>query len=199
MNKIAYLIPVLIDDYQYARNIFTKPDTYFSLYPCNPEIKYPENVIPNYKPGLGYSLWMGLTVLYLKGYEFIVVLDGDGQHDYPDLSGIDLKGDTLYIFSRKGTEQRLISKLGNMLIYYRYHVKDATHGLKIYPSNLIPYFELNYFNNSFSWQVYVVKTALKNGFKVVEIPTDNFHERKYNASHMKLKDVILSLLQVVIP
>ncbi len=155
-----------------------------------------QNAYISTKKGFGNAVLTGLQFLSQK-YDYIVTMDGDGKHIYPNVED-DLNQNTLYIFCRKNNP-RLISRLGNWLANKRLHLNgiDVTHGLKIYPKALIPYLKLNFINNSFAWQIYAVKTALKHGFKIECLDATRYYFPHKNEK-IRLWQTALSLIEVLI-
>ena len=164
----------------------------------NVQLPKKENAYITTAKGVGKALLSGLTFLS-QHYDFIITMDGDGKHTYPNVESIKLNQNTLYIFCRNNNP-RLISRLGNWLINKKLHLNgiDVTHGLKIYPKALIPYLKLNIINNSFAWQIYAVKTALKHGFKVECLNANGYYFPQKNEK-FHLMQVILSLIEVILP
>ncbi len=161
------------------------------------------------KEGLGRAYLSGFEWALERKYSWICEMDADFSHRPVDLLKIDQAkiGSDFVIGSRyvPGGEipqwnflRRLISKGGS--IYSRmilwYPVNDWTGGFNLWSYQVLNSIGLKSVrSNGYSFQIELKYRALKNGFRVKEVPI-RFEERREGQSKMSLKIVIEAFYRV---
>ncbi|MGC8558408.1 MAG: glycosyltransferase [Nitrososphaeria archaeon] len=164
---------------------------------------------------------MGLVSAYLdgireamkQGYDYFVVMDGDGQHD-PQFAdemvrkavhtGADLVIGSRYVDGGDASEgfsefRKTVSRVANYLFRLSFDsgVMDATSGYRVYSRRAAQYLLDNPpKNGSYAGQVEIVEELNRAGMKVVEHRM-KLRKRKYGASKLSLADILKYLYFVL--
>ena len=122
---------------------------------------------------LGYdeALNTGFEIAKKLGYQFIITMDADGQHDPNSLIKIKqnlLDGYDLVVASRD-QKQRFSEYLFSLYSGMRWSIKDPLSGLKGYKISL--YNDLGHFDSYNSIGTELLFYALKNKYDVCQIET----------------------------
>lgn len=162
------------------------------------------------KAGLGSAYRAGFAYGLEHGFEILVEMDSDLQHDpaaLPSLIGAVENGADLAIGSRyvPGGEvpewkwsRRVISQGGNLYasIVLGMKVRDSTAGFRAYRATVLERMNLGAVRaDGYGFQVEMAYTVKRLGGRIVEVPI-TFGERKRGASKMSYKIVIEALLLV---
>jgi dolichol-phosphate mannosyltransferase len=158
------------------------------------------------KEGLGAAYLAGFEWGLNAGYEVLVEMDADGSHQPEQLQRLlDALADAdLVLGSRwiKGGEvlnwpnsRKILSRGGNLWtrIALGIPLRDATGGYRAFRRKTLLGLGLdNVASAGYCFQVDLAWRALKEGFKVVEVPI-TFIEREYGDSKMSQKIVLEAL------
>ena len=153
------------------------------------------------KLGLGTAYLAGFRYAIEKGYDYIFEMDADFSHDpcyLPSLLGAAVEGADVVIGSRRvpggGTEnwgagRQLISAGGSL--YARtilgLPIRDLTSGFKCFRRAVLEAIDLESVrSNGYSFQIEMTYRAIKQGFRVVEVPIV-FVDRRAGQSKMSRK------------
>lgn len=161
------------------------------------------------KEGLGRAYLAGFEWALKNNYSWICEMDADFSHRPEDLILLDSKkaNADFLIGSRytKGGEipewnlmRRIISKGGSLYsrIILNFPVGDWTGGFNLWSAKVLNGIELDTIkSNGYSFQIELKFRALKNGFKVLEVPI-RFEERREGQSKMSFKIVIEAFYRV---
>jgi len=157
---------------------------------------------------------MGLVSAYLagigeamkQGYDYFVVMDGDGQHD-PHLAeemvktavntGADLVIGSRYVDGGDSSEgfsffRKTVSRVANYLFRLSFDsgVRDATSGYRVYSRRAAQHLLENPpRNGSYAGQVEIVEELNRAGMKIVEHRM-KLLKRKSGASKLTLSDIL---------
>jgi dolichol-phosphate mannosyltransferase len=143
------------------------------------------------KLGVGSAVHDGVLA---AASEIVVLMDSDLHHSVADLPGmikLIQNGYDIVIASRyiKGSKfvcsslrRLLVNKLGNIIAHQLMgiRVRDCTHGFRAYRRSVF----LSCYDKSSTdgtYNLVVLASALKQGYKVAEIPCHSFHSGKSNA------------------
>jgi dolichol-phosphate mannosyltransferase len=151
------------------------------------------------KAGLGPAYRAGFAWGLERGFDVLVEMDADGQHDpavLPELIGsLDGRGADLAIGSRYvpggavpgwPTNRRLLSKWGNRYIGFmlKMPVRDATAGFRAYRSSIIEVIGLDQVRaDGYGFQIEMAYAVSRAGGRIVEIPI-TFRDRERGISKM---------------
>ena len=185
-NKLAIIIPALNEE-------STIPGVISSVSPYGQVIVIDDGSIDNTahkaslsgaivisnKKNLGYdkALNIGFKIAKEKGYNFVITMDADGQHDPNTISKIKLlliDGNDLVLTSRN-YKQRFSEYVFYFYTNLRWSIKDPLSGLKGYRISL--YSSLGHFDSYGSIGTELMIYGLRNNFKVKQIETF-LHPRK---------------------
>jgi len=158
--------------------------------------------------GYGVALQTGYKYAFRKGYEFVVQIDGDGQHDpsdIPDLLKDVLSGDAdLVLGSRfmKQTTPRnssehiqkcgfakeigiwLFSRLTSILVGFK--ITDPTSGFQAINRKVINFFTRDFFPCDYP-DADVILIAYRAGFTIKEVPVIVYERMKGKSMHAGMK------------
>lgn len=146
-----------------------------------------------------FVVFTALEAGHTLGYDYIIKVDGDGQHSAEDANKIleilrgnsaDITIGSRYInyenkwnFSIKNAGRLFSSRLVSLLTGCR--ITDATSGLrgwnKAACSFLVREFKRGYMSDDFTWDLELCIIALRNGMRVSEVPV-NMNEREFGES-----------------
>jgi dolichol-phosphate mannosyltransferase len=155
------------------------------------------------KNGIGPAYVEGFQLALQSGVEMVVTMDADLSHDPHDLPRLlqaaelaDVVIGSRYVEGGSTVgwplHRRLISKGGGT--YARYvlgvPVHDLTSGYKVYRREVIERFDFDHIrSDGYGFQIETVFRAIKNGFRVVEIPIE-FHDRTRGKSKLSRRIVL---------
>ena len=129
--------------------------------------------VHSHSMNLGYdkALNTGFEIAEKLGYQFVITMDADGQHDPNSLLEIKqilLDGYDLVVTSRN-QKQRFSEYLFSIYSGMRWSITDPLSGLKGYKISL--YSTLGHFDSYNSIGTELLFYALKNNYDVIEIET----------------------------
>jgi dolichol-phosphate mannosyltransferase len=155
------------------------------------------------KNGIGPAYVAGFRRALQGDQQMIVTMDADLSHDPDDLPRMleaavsaDVVIGSRYVDGGSTVgwplHRRLISKGGGT--YARFvlgvPVHDLTSGYKVYRREVIEQFDFNHIrSDGYGFQIETVFRAIKNGFRVVEIPIE-FHDRTRGKSKLSRRIVL---------
>ncbi len=146
---------------------------------------------PN-RRGVGTSTRLGMKEVLLRGYDIVVILDGDGQHspnDIPELLKpiIDRKADMVI-----GT-RFVDGSMSNIPPYRRFGIKaitwlynvgskqklsDTQCGFRAFSRDAVR--KINITETGFSFSVETLVKARKMGFRIHEVPVSVIYHRQFS-------------------
>lgn len=162
------------------------------------------------KSGLGSAYRAGFRYGLEHGYEVLVEMDSDLQHDpaaLPSLIGAVETGADLAIGSRYVPggavpewkwSRRVISQGGNRYaaIVLGLKVRDSTAGFRAYAADVLGRVDLDVVRaDGYGFQIEMAYTVKRLGGRIVEVPI-TFGERQRGASKMSSRIVVEALLLV---
>ena len=166
----------------------------------------------NKKLGRGSAIRLGFEYAVKNNYSMIVEMDSDLSHDPKDLESMIKKFENdnqdIVIGSRYLKESKIInwakkriifSNLGNLLARFLFEnsIKDYTNGFRIYKNRFVKkVIEVDQINSGFIYLTEILIIALKNGFKISEIPI-TFVNRSKGESSVNFKIIIESFLGIL--
>ncbi|HET6245736.1 MAG: polyprenol monophosphomannose synthase [Bacteroidetes bacterium] len=166
------------------------------------------------KMGLGTAYTHGFKWAIRKGYDFVFEMDADFSHDPEDLlrlynacakQGADVAIGSRYVSGGKVKNwpigRILMSYFAS--VYVRLvlwiNIRDTTAGFKCYKRKVLESIDLDKIKfMGYAFQIEMKYTAIKLGFKVVEVPI-TFIDRKEGTSKMSsgiFKEAFLGVLQI---
>jgi glycosyltransferase involved in cell wall biosynthesis len=144
------------------------------------KLKYPDGIFILRHPinrGLGAALKTGMTFSLLKGAEYVVTFDADGQHAFDDIKKVctPLKIDEAQVvigarpFENMPSTKRFANNMMNLVTYlfYRTKVKDSQSGLRAFKADIIP--KINILSRGYGVSSEFIKEIHRNGFKLEEV------------------------------
>jgi dolichol-phosphate mannosyltransferase len=162
------------------------------------------------KSGLGSAYRAGFAEGLAQGYDILVEMDSDLQHDpamLPPLIHAVQDGADLAIGSRyvPGGElpgmsfsRRFISQAGNLYvsIVLGMHVRDATAGFRAFSADALRRIDLPAIKaDGYGFQVEMAYSVSRNKGRIVEVPI-TFNERQHGTSKMSGRIVAEALVLV---
>jgi dolichol-phosphate mannosyltransferase len=159
------------------------------------------------KSGLGSAYRTGFARGLGEGYDILIEMDSDLQHDpamLPALIHAVEDGAHLAIGSRyvPGGEvpdwklsRRMISQIGNIYagVALGMHVRDATAGFRAYAADALRKIDLPEIKaDGYGFQIEMAYSVKRNGGRIVEVPI-TFGERQRGESKMSLRIVAEAL------
>ena len=128
-------------------------------------------VVVNHSTNLGYdeALNSGFAKAHELGFNYVITLDADGQHD-PALIRrfIDVFDDGVgLVLGIRSDQARIAEKLFSMYTYLRFGVSDPLCGLKGYKMDL--YRKVGHFDSYRSIGTELMLRSLRSGTKFVQI------------------------------
>jgi len=152
--------------------------------------------------GGGAAVQTGVKLAYLEGYDYVVQVDADGQHDpsevrkllmplYNDEADLIIGSRFLENVNYKTSYTRLLgikfySKIASILIKQR--ITDINSGFKAMNKKIIAYIAEDYPSRHPAFES-TVKIGRK-GFRIKEVPV-HMKQRKYGKSEFTIKRLIL--------
>lgn len=162
------------------------------------------------KAGLGSAYRAGFADGLANGYDILIEMDSDLQHDpaaLPSLihavdDGADLAIGSRYVPGGKVPEwkwsRRAISQLGNLYaaIVLGMHVRDSTAGYRAYGARALSGIDLEAVRaDGYGFQIEMAYNVSRQGGRIVEVPI-TFGDRQRGTSKMSGRIVVEALLLV---
>jgi dolichol-phosphate mannosyltransferase len=162
------------------------------------------------KSGLGSAYRAGFALGLEQGYDVLIEMDSDLQHDpamLPALihavgDGADLAIGSRYVPGGQVPEwklsRRMISQGGNLYAgtVLGMHVRDATAGFRAYSAAALRQIDLPTIRaDGYGFQIEMAYSVNGNGGRIVEVPI-TFGERQRGASKMSSRIVVEALVLV---
>ena len=162
------------------------------------------------KSGLGSAYRAGFTEGLALGYEILIEMDSDLQHDpamLPALihaveDGADLAIGSRYVPGGKvpgwKLSRRMISQAGNMYagLVLGMHVRDATAGFRAYAATALARIDLETIKaDGYGFQIEMAYTVNSHSGRIVEVPI-TFGERSRGTSKMS-SNIVFEALALV--
>jgi dolichol-phosphate mannosyltransferase len=162
------------------------------------------------KSGLGSAYRAGFAEGLGQGYDILIEMDSDLQHDpamLPALihaveDGADLAIGSRYVPGGKIPEwkfsRRFISQAGNTYasMVLGMHVRDATAGFRAYSADALSAIDLPAIKaDGYGFQIEMAYSVSRNGGRIVEVPI-TFGERERGLSKMSSRIVVEALFLV---
>jgi len=162
------------------------------------------------KSGLGSAYRAGFTQGLDQGYQILIEMDSDLQHDpamLPALIHAVVDGADLAIGSRYvpggavpgwKMSRRFISQAGNLYagVVLGMHVRDATAGFRAFAAPALAAIDLSKIKaDGYGFQIEMAYTISANGGRIVEVPI-TFGERQRGTSKMSSNIVFEALAMV---
>lgn len=140
---------------------------------------------------LSGAIRAGLKYAYLKGYQYAVQFDADGQHRaefIPDIletmeKGYDIVIGSRFVNRKKGRSLRMIgSRMITAAVWLSSGVKiaDPTSGMRMFSRKMMRGFVHNV---NYAPEPDTISHLIKNGAKVAEVPV-TMNERQVGASYL---------------
>lgn len=141
--------------------------------------------------GKGFSMRTGCDKAFLMGADFIVTLDGDGQHapgDIPKLVGTLRKEKLDIVLGSRylKTEMPVTKQLGNWLlssasrIFFGVDVKDTQCGFKAFTRQA--YGKIRWDSRNYSVESEIIMRTGKEKLKYKEIPIRTIYQDKFKGT-----------------
>jgi len=166
------------------------------------------------KMGLGTAYIAGYNWGLIRGYEYLMQMDGDGSHQVSDLARMIevveanpelglvigsrwVSGGTTTNWDKK---RELLSRSANIYTktLLRYRISDSTSGFRIYKAELISKMQIDDIKSAgFGFQIEMTQKAIKSGAVIEEVPI-NFVEREFGQSKMSTHIILEALLRVTV-
>jgi dolichol-phosphate mannosyltransferase len=162
------------------------------------------------KAGLGSAYRAGFTWGLANGYDVLIEMDSDLQHDpaaLPDLvaavqAGADLAIGSRYVTGGQVPEwtwsRRFISQAGNRYagVVLGLGVRDATAGFRAYRASALAAIDLDSVRaDGYGFQVEMAYRVQQNGGHITEVPI-TFGDRQRGTSKMSMMIVVEALVLV---
>lgn len=165
-----------------------------------------------YNLGVGAAVRTGLRYAVENGYETVLLLDGDGQHDPADatllLSRLEHGDVDVVVGSRFGSDydlsrsRRAVMRLLSAIVSRRLGVRvtDTTSGFRAFAGPAVGYFALVYPTDYLSDTVEALLLAADADLRVAEVPVHMRHRTTGSASANAVMSVfhLMRLLLVVV-
>ncbi|OGX07329.1 MAG: hypothetical protein A2Y06_00655 [Omnitrophica WOR_2 bacterium GWA2_37_7] len=151
------------------------------------------------KSGKGYSLRKGFEYAIKEGFDGVITIDGDGQHDVDDFEKfIDFARDNkdIVVNGNRMTDskgmpfiRRLTNKFMSVLISMacKQSIPDTQCGYRYIGSGVLN--RLNLSSNQFEIETEILMKAAKNGFKIYSVPIRTIYRNEVSKIN-PLKDTI---------
>jgi dolichol-phosphate mannosyltransferase len=155
------------------------------------------------KNGIGPAYIAGFRKALQGDVRLIITMDADLSHDPNDLprmlqaaASADVVIGSRYVEGGSTVgwplHRRLISRGGGTYAHFvlGVPVRDLTSGYKVYRREVIEQFDFDHIrSDGYGFQIETVFRAIKNGFRVVEIPIE-FHDRTRGKSKLSRRIVL---------
>ncbi|HBG60988.1 MAG: hypothetical protein A2Y03_10995 [Omnitrophica WOR_2 bacterium GWF2_38_59] len=151
------------------------------------------------KSGKGYSLRKGFEYAIKEGFDGVITIDGDGQHDVDDFEKfIDFARDNkdIVVNGNRMTDskgmpfiRRLTNKFMSVLISMacKQSIPDTQCGYRYIGSGVLNRLSLS--SNQFEIETEILMKAAKNGFKIYSVPIRTIYRNEVSKIN-PLKDTI---------
>jgi glycosyltransferase involved in cell wall biosynthesis len=179
--------------------------TIISRFPTVDLITYPKNV------GKGWALRKGFEHALEKGFDYVITLDSDGQHNPSDLpvflSEIELFPDTI-IMGARNMEQASVpgkssfgNKFSNFWFWFETGIRlpDTQTGFRCYPIRAME--GMKFFTRKFEFEIEVIVRSVWKGIGITFVPVNVYYPPKEErVSHFRpFKDFTrISILNTVL-
>jgi dolichol-phosphate mannosyltransferase len=162
------------------------------------------------KSGLGSAYRAGFAWGLERGWDVLVEMDADLQHDpaalphlvAPIADGVDLVVGSRYVpggsIPKWRWHRRLVSRGGNIYAaaLLGLGVKDSTSGFRAYGASILRAIDLGVVRaEGYGFQIEMVRQVLDHGGRVIEVPI-RFVERSEGESKMSMRIVVEALTLV---
>jgi glycosyltransferase involved in cell wall biosynthesis len=160
--------------------------------------------------GKGAAIKSGLKYALDKGYDAMVLLDGDGQHDPQYIPSLvrDRDESGMIICSRfmdgpppgMAIQRKLSNKLTTSILRYvtGYHITDSQCGFRLISQNAARLF-LNLPQNGYEYESEILYQASQNNFPVREIPIPSSYKgEKSYITRIKILKYIFYILKLLL-
>ena len=126
-------------------------------------IKHPQN------EGYDKALQSGYNYTFEKKFNFLIVLDADGQHNPNEIDKFieELENGASVVIGRRNKKQRFMEHFFSWITKLRWGISDPLCGMKAYNLELIN--NLNCFQTNYSIGTNVMIYCLKNKLSVKEV------------------------------
>lgn len=161
--------------------------------------------------GKGFALRTGFKHAVASGYDYVITIDSDGQHDAGDLGKFveymqDHPG--AIIIGARNMDQASVpgkSSFGNKFSNFWFWVEtgikrnDTQSGYRLYPVKVLAYVE--FYTNKFEFEIEVLVRTAWAGIDVLEVPVKVYYpEKEKRITHFRpLRDFTrISILNTVL-
>lgn len=169
LNEAMTLENVLLGILKYVPNIIVMDDNSNDQTGMIAE-KYASVIHHDKNRGYDWSLNDGFRLAKEKGAEIIVTMDADGQHlaeDLPKMIDQILSGEARLVVGKRPYPARFMETVFGRL-GRKYGISDPLCGFKAYSIKV--YDEIGFFDTLTSIGTQLAFTAVKKGYRVIEIP-----------------------------
>ena len=151
------------------------------------------------KSGKGFSLQKGFRYILEKGYEAVVMMDGDGQHDVEDVAGFVnryqkspvgiINGNRMQNAQEMPRVRYLTNRFMSWLISVvaGQKVQDSQCGFRLVQARVLQAIELT--SSDFEIESEILIQAGRKGFKIESIPIKTIYEEEESKIN-PLKDTL---------
>ncbi len=161
--------------------------------------------------GKGYSLKRGFQYAINKGFEAIITLDSDLQHDpleipqfinhYKETNADLILGDRTFDFSTMPLDRQFSNKMTSLLISLLtgQRVKDSQNGYRLIKTDILK--KITLVSNRYETESELLVKALLHGYKIAHVPIKTIYNNQQSHIHRFidtlrfLKVVALSLIK----
>jgi glycosyltransferase involved in cell wall biosynthesis len=159
---------------------------------------FPQVEIVSYEAnqGKGFALRKGFEKAVIRGYEYAITIDSDGQHYADDLVSFleQLKDHPrAIIIGARNMEQAFVpgkSSFGNKFSNFWFWVEtgikrnDTQSGYRLYPLKAIH--DIKFITRKYEFEIEIIVRAAWRGIEVIEVPVKVFYaEKEKRISHFK--------------
>lgn len=148
--------------------------------------------------GKGAAVQTGITYAKLNGYEIIVTMDGDGQHDSKDCLQLITKIQNGYdvalgtrMSNPKGMPltRKIANHMANLLVFFMFgiRVSDSQSGFRAYGKKAIDKFRVVY--DKYEFDTVILQHLVKYGLSYTEVPI-NVRYTRYSMSKKNKQNFI---------
>lgn len=145
--------------------------------------------------GKGHALRVGLTWAEMKGFQYVISIDSDGQH-YPEdipafIKDVEAHGSALLIGARNMNHHSVPGKssFGNRFSNFWFKfltgiaLTDTQCGFRLYPVR--PLAQIKFFTTKFEFEIEVIVKAAWKGIPVRNIPVRVKYDPEERVSHFR--------------
>jgi glycosyltransferase involved in cell wall biosynthesis len=135
--------------------------------------------------GKGIALRTGFKAALNKGYEYVITIDSDGQHNVDDLpkfiDSIDINPGSIIIGSRNMQQKNIPGKssFGHRFSNFWFrvetgiHLPDTQSGYRLYPVRELK--NTKYYTHKFEFEIEVLVRAAWNGIPITSVPVSVYY------------------------